>query len=146
LKFFVVRIPENIRVGPLNLSHLDVVCENWRLYDPEFRPVVQKMIELNPSVGVFVQNEEGQEELASMVLQSEYGGVGLLQTVPKFLRKGFASIALAHMTKILGQKGIMPHGHILLWNKGSSVLFEKHGYKVHGVSTWVILAKIEKEK
>jgi len=120
---------------------LDVVCENWRHYDPEFRPVVQKMIELNPSVGVFVRNEDGEEELASMVLQSEYGGVGLLQTVPKFLRKGFASIALAHMTRILGQKGIMPQGYILLGNQGSSLLFQKQGYKVHGVTCDVVRDK-----
>jgi FR47-like protein len=130
-----------MRVGPLDVSHLDIVCDNWRHYDPEYRPVVQKMIELNPSFGVFVRNERGEEELASMVVQSEYGGVGLLQTVPEHRRKGYASIALAYQTRAIAKTGIMPHGHILLWNEGSSLLFKKHGYKVLDVSTWVIMKK-----
>jgi len=100
------------------------------------------MIELNPSVGVFIRNEDGQEELASMVLQSEYGGVSLLQTVPEFRRRGFASIALAHLTKIMGENGIMPHGHILAWNQESAALFRKMGYKTHGVISWVVLTKL----
>jgi predicted GNAT family acetyltransferase len=143
LESLLFRLPENIRVGPLSKEHLDIVCENWRHYDPEYRPVVGKMIELNPSFGVFLKNEDGTEELASMVLQSEYGGVGLLQTVPKFRRKGYADIAQAYQTRALGQMGVIPHGHILLWNEGSNLLFKKHGYKVYGVSTWVILTKLE---
>ncbi|XP_065340262.1 uncharacterized protein LOC135939682 isoform X3 [Cloeon dipterum] len=45
------KIPENIRVGPLDGSHLDVFCDNWPHYDPEFRPVIEKMLQCNPSVG-----------------------------------------------------------------------------------------------
>jgi predicted GNAT family acetyltransferase len=127
------------------VSYLGIVCDNWRHYDPEYRPVVRKMLELNPSTGVFVRNERGEEVLASMVLQSEHGGVGLLQTVPEHQRKGYASIALAFQTRAIGKKGIMPHAHILLWNEGSNLLFQKHGYKVYGVTTWAILNKPDPE-
>ena len=103
---------------------------------------MQKMLELNPSTGVFVRNERGEEVLASMVLQAEYGGVGLLQTLPKHRRKGYASIALAYQTRTLGRNGILPHTHVLHWNTATSVLLQKLGYKVHGGSHWVMVTKI----
>ncbi|XP_059472156.1 uncharacterized protein LOC132194716 [Neocloeon triangulifer] len=134
-------LPANVRVAPLDQSHLQIVCDNWRHYDYQYRPVVAKEIELNPTIGVFVKNEQGEEELASMVLQSEYGAAGLLQTVPKFKRMGYATIAMAHITRALGQKGFMPYGTVLTWNEGSSKLLQKLGFKILGISTWVYLKK-----
>ncbi|XP_059476282.1 uncharacterized protein LOC132197188 [Neocloeon triangulifer] len=141
-KFPLPTLPENVRVGSLDGSFLDVFCSHWRHYDPEYRPVVQKMLELNLSVGVFVKNERGEEELASMVLQSEYGGVGLLQTVPEFRRKGYAEIALAHLTKQLGLKGFMPFTNVLKWNEAANKLFKKFGYKLVDRGSWIIANKL----
>ncbi|XP_059476363.1 uncharacterized protein LOC132197234 [Neocloeon triangulifer] len=134
-------LPEKVRVGSLDNSHLDIVCENWRHYHPDYRPVVQKMIQLNATVGVFVTNEQNEEELASMVLHTDYGGFGILQTVPKFRRKGFASIALAHIVRALGLKGFMPFGTVLAWNEDSVNLLKKFGFKVLEASTWLELEK-----
>jgi len=132
---------KDVRVGPLDKSHLDAICDNWTYYHPRFRPVILHMLEFNQTVGVFARNEEGQEELASMVLQSEYGGIGLLQTLPKFQRRGFASVALAHLTKNLGLNGVNPFSLHVLQNQTSSLLFEKLGYKKCGIYSWVKLVK-----
>ncbi|CAB3364283.1 Hypothetical predicted protein [Cloeon dipterum] len=106
----IPRLLPNVRVRQLDESFLDVVCDNWPHYDFQYRPVVLKMLQLNHSVGVFVKTGNDEEQLASMVLQGEYGGLGLLQTLTEHQRKGYAEIATASLTKTLGMEGIMPHG------------------------------------
>ncbi|XP_059475506.1 uncharacterized protein LOC132196703 isoform X2 [Neocloeon triangulifer] len=124
-------LSEEIRVGPLNEHYLDIVCNNWPHYDFQYRPVILKMLQLNHSTGVFVRNAEGEEILASMVLQTEYGGVGILQTLPNYQRKGYAEIATLSLTKILGrQQKIMVHAYVLFQNDKAERLFEKCGFDV----------------
>ncbi|CAB3364284.1 Hypothetical predicted protein [Cloeon dipterum] len=135
-------LPENVRVGPLDVSHLQIVCDLWQHFDPEYQPVAMKMLELNPSVGVFVKNDKGDEDLASMVLMTEYGGVGLLQTAPEHRRKGYAEIALAHLTRRLGQMGYMPSSNVTQYNEASHSLFKKMGYKVVDAAFWVLAFKL----
>ncbi|XP_065340257.1 uncharacterized protein LOC135939682 isoform X1 [Cloeon dipterum] len=133
----------NVRVRRLDESFLDVVCDNWPHYDFQYRPVVLKMLQLNHSVGVFVKTANDEEQLASMVLQGEYGGLGLLQTLTEHQRKGFAEIATASLTKTLGMEGIMPHGYILSENKIGKQLFEKIGFEVIGsVAKLVVVQRV----
>ncbi|XP_059475510.1 uncharacterized protein LOC132196703 isoform X5 [Neocloeon triangulifer] len=63
--------PENVRVGELSEKHLEKMCNLWPLFDPDLQPIILKMLQLNPSVGVFATNERGGEDLVSMVVQAE---------------------------------------------------------------------------
>ncbi|XP_059477283.1 uncharacterized protein LOC132197768 [Neocloeon triangulifer] len=134
-------IPYGVRIGPLDVSHLDYVCDNWPLYTSDLRPVVSAMLELNPSVGVFVRNDDGEEELASMVLQSEYGGLGLLQTVPKHREQGYAALAVAYLTEVMGRLGFRTHGHTKLGNLRAQHLFQRAGFKIADQTNWITLFK-----
>ncbi|CAB3376460.1 Hypothetical predicted protein [Cloeon dipterum] len=140
-KVEVPEIPPNVRVGPLDKCHVGIVCKYWPHYSPDYLNVVEKMIELNPSCGVFVKNEDGSEELAAMILQSEYGGLGILQTVPEHRRKGYALIALRHQTRTLGKAGINVHCHVIVKNFNSIELFKKSGLKPVEISNWVCVKR-----
>ncbi|XP_065340975.1 uncharacterized protein LOC135940134 [Cloeon dipterum] len=135
-------IPYDVRIGSLDLRHLDYVCENWPLYTPDYRPVVAAMLELNPSVGIFVRNDDGEEELASMVLQSEYGGLGLLQTIPKYRERGYAALAVAYLTEIMGRLGYRTHGHTKMGNLRAQHLFERSGFKIADQTNWITLKNL----
>jgi ribosomal protein S18 acetylase RimI-like enzyme len=139
ITFEFFRYPENVRLGPLDLSHLDAVCKNWPHYSPDFRPVVASMITLNPSCGVFVRSQDGSEQLAAMVLQSEYGGLGLLQTVPEFRRRGYALLAVRQHTRTLGRAGVNVHCHVIVNNFGSLGVFKKSGLKIVALSNWIFI-------
>ncbi|CAB3379167.1 Hypothetical predicted protein [Cloeon dipterum] len=138
------RVPDKVRVGSVDLSHFQTVFDYWSMRDDlEFKPIVKKMITENPSVGIFVTKGDGcSEELASMVLQAEYGAVGLLQTLPSFERRGYASVALAHQTRNLAHAGVTPYAAVLLQNEASIRLFRLAGYEELGVSTWVVFKKL----
>ncbi|XP_059476513.1 uncharacterized protein LOC132197311 [Neocloeon triangulifer] len=141
-----IEIPElaaNVRVGPLDLSHVDTVCKYWPHYSADYRRVVEKMVELNPSCGVFVRNEDGAEELAAMIVQSEYGGLGILQTVPEHRRKGYALTALRHQARALGRAGVSPHCHVIVDNYRSVELFKKSGLKPVALTNWVCAKRKE---
>ncbi|XP_065349622.1 uncharacterized protein LOC135945708 [Cloeon dipterum] len=139
-QFKLPDLPENVRVGPLEEQHLQILCDNWRHYDPDYKPVNLHLIKHNATVGVFEKNEQGEEILASMVLHCEYGAVGLLQTLPEYRRKGYAAIALAHISRIMGQNGYMPYGTVLTFNEMSSQLFKKFGFKqLEGVTTFICI-------
>ncbi|CAB3379241.1 Hypothetical predicted protein [Cloeon dipterum] len=145
-EFTLPDLPKNVRVGPLDERHLQTVCDNWSHYDLEYRPVVANDIKFGPAVGVFVKNDiatGGEEELASMVMRTEYGGIGVLQTVPAHRMKGYAKIAFAHIIKQLGQKGFMPFGTALTWNESSLRLFDKFGFDKLVVTVSFILIAVK---
>ncbi|CAB3365083.1 Hypothetical predicted protein [Cloeon dipterum] len=67
-------------------------------------------IKLNSTIGIFVNNERGEEELASMVMKREYGVVGLLQILAEYRRKGICGDRSgSHYTKKL-----MPFATVLI--------------------------------
>lgn len=136
---FLFRIPCGVRLGALDKSYLEEVCSNWPLYTSDYRPVVEQMLEQNPSVGVFVRAKDGTEELASMVLQSEYGGVGLLQTLPQYRERGYAALGLTYLTEIMGRLGYKTHGHTKIGNARSQKLFKRTGYKIADGTNWITL-------
>ncbi|XP_065340973.1 uncharacterized protein LOC135940133 [Cloeon dipterum] len=131
-------LPAGARIAPLDVDRdLDTVWDNWPHFPPDFKPVLQMMIRFNPSFGIFVTCEDGREELASMIVQASTVGLGILQTLSKHRRKGFAHILLAHVTKNMGQAGIGSMAHIIATQNTSIVKFKKVGYKFIGQSKWV---------
>lgn len=75
-------------------------------------------------------------ELLCWILRDEYGGLGLLQTIEAGKRKGYGSLAVAHITKMYGQENKNPHLYIVKSNKISQALFAKFGYKKYDAFTW----------
>jgi predicted GNAT family acetyltransferase len=103
------------------------------------------MIECNASFGIFLNDPEKGETLAAMVLQAEYGGLGLLSTVPEHRRKGLAALALTHLIQELGRIGITPFSLNATQNQASSALFAKFGFKQSaGLYQWIKPVKIDK--
>jgi len=132
-------------VAPLTLANLDTLCDNsWIYYQPQFRVEAAKMIQSNMSVGVFLNHpEKGEETLAAMVLQTEYGGIGLLTTLPEHRRKGLAALAMSHLIQDLVRKGITPFGLNAAKNQASSSLFAKLGFKKVGLYQWIQPVKVK---
>jgi len=132
-----------VRIASLNVrEHLDTVWDNWPHFHPDFKPVVRTMVRRNPSFGIFVATpgEEPGEQLASMIVQSDTVGLGILQTLSAHRRKGFAHTLLAHVTRLMGAAGVGPQGHVIATNYASIEMFKKLGYKIIGQSRWVSIA------
>jgi predicted GNAT family acetyltransferase len=134
------RVPAGVRVGNLDLSHLDTVCENWPHYSANHYNNFMKIIKYNITTGVFVTEGET-EVLAAMALQTDYGGIGALQTVPKFRRLGYASIALAYQTRKMGKENISPHLHVISSNTKALELFKKTSFKTIFRSNWMVIIR-----
>jgi len=122
---------------PVNSSHEPEAINIWDGY----KKTVSKMFELNLSSGVFLKKVDGSRELIAMNVQAEYGGISILQTSPHFQRRGFGSIVLTSLTKLLAEHGVHPHGHVKKDNFKSLGLFQKCGYKVLGKSYWIFVEK-----
>lgn len=109
-----------------------MVCDRWIHYSLEKRPLVSVMLHHNSSVGVEVSGT-----LAVTLLESHYGGLGLLHTEPQYRGKGLATLAVVTLTRSLGQQGYYP---IMLVTEGSNEalhIARKLGYKELGKASFV---------
>lgn len=140
-------LPEGAWIGSLDATqHMDAVWDAWPHYHADFKPVMQQMLQLSPSFGIFLLTEPDDSFLitvpdapACVLVHSDSVGLGALQTQPGLRRKGFARALLAHATKAMAASGVGPHAHLVTNDHASIALFEKVGYTIVGWTRWISL-------
>ncbi|XP_059477282.1 uncharacterized protein LOC132197767 [Neocloeon triangulifer] len=140
------QVPSDVRIASLDANlHLEHVWQNWppHVFHPAFKPVLKMTIKCSPSFGIFVPSSEGPDELASVVVQSDTVGLGILRTADKHRRKGFAKILLVHATKMMGECGTGPLAYISAENSTSIKMFKKIGYEIIGQTRWISISETE---
>jgi hypothetical protein len=97
-----------IRIARLEPRHLEEIWSLRPLFPDYYKPVILACLEHNLSMGVFVLREDSTELLASIALQSEYGGLGMGQTHQDYLRRGFSGLIGFHLICDIFKTGVRP--------------------------------------
>lgn len=133
------RVPDECKLGPLDLSHVELIYSLWphRLEDhPELSiRLLRSYITENKGLGLFLRKDNS---LVSWILVTEWGGLGLLQTVEEHKRKGYGKIITKAMIKMLAEEENLDSIlFVVEHNLASRKLFESLGYAEVGKNTWV---------
>lgn len=80
---------------------------------------------MNDCYGVFLQSNG---DLVCWVLKNHLGQLGILQTLPEYKRRGYATLIIKVMSKDIAEDGHDPLGTVLVGNIASEGMFEKLGF------------------
>ena len=78
------------------------------------------------SYGIY---ERENNELLAWVMQTHYGGIGMLYTKETVRRHGYAKVLVMMMAKKLAEEVIQPYAMIVESNTKSISLFHSMGFK-----------------
>jgi GNAT superfamily N-acetyltransferase len=126
-------------VGPLREADAPVVLDTWLYKDelPNMIELVRHLVRHLPTRGLFAQ---GEPTAVAWALQQFSGEIGMVHTLPKYRRKGFAAVAVTALARVLLGTGAAPFCYIVDSNEASKALFTQLGFeRVEGVS-WTQLS------
>ncbi|KAL7300723.1 hypothetical protein TKK_0006702 [Trichogramma kaykai] len=103
-----VSIPPGFELRILKEENVHLIHELWPREEVKKNPeksamFISKMINLNKGIGLFRKEDN---RLVSWALQTEYGGLGNVQTLNEFRRRGFAKIVTNALAKLIAQQDI----------------------------------------
>uniref|UniRef100_A0A1Q3FP93 N-acetyltransferase domain-containing protein n=1 Tax=Culex tarsalis TaxID=7177 RepID=A0A1Q3FP93_CULTA len=132
---FQYEIPPNLVLKDLNTAYTDLMNERWPHRYPNSEKYIRLMIEFNRGLGLFNADND---DLAGWVLKNEFAGVGHLQIMPDYRRKGLGEILAKAMTKRIAQEDNGPVNAFIVDKNAASIrLFLKIGYQRIDGSNWV---------
>ncbi|XP_018332564.1 uncharacterized protein LOC108742052 isoform X2 [Agrilus planipennis] len=103
--------------------------------------VFERLIEKLPCYGMF--SKDG--ELAAWMVQSYYGAMFSMQTLPEFRRKGYGIVLARHLTKKVLDRNYLPFVIIRPENDASKSLYTKLGFSKSFNMIRAILTPFSKE-
>lgn len=116
-----------VHVARLEPRHLEDIWRLRPLFPDYYKPVIAACLEHNLCLGAFVTREDGSEILASIALQSEYGGLGMGQTHPDYLRRGLSSVLGFQLITGIYATGIEPFAWTAINNNMTANFMNKIG-------------------
>ncbi|XP_070489891.1 uncharacterized protein [Chironomus tepperi] len=131
-------VPPNFHVKELTEENVEQINSIWPHRSEGSESFVSYSIKYHLNVGVY----DDDNNLAAWCLRYDNGALGVLQTDPKYLRKGLGSVAVKSFSKKIAEEfqcdniALVVHG-----NEKSMNLFTKLGFKNLGSHTWYNLIK-----
>lgn len=107
-------------LSPLNPSHLDLVVAQYHTAPPAY---VLGRLRAGAMLGAWVG-----DELAGFIGTHAEGSIGLLKVVPKFRRRGLATLLESEICRRLQAAGRVPYGQVFIGNDASMALQRKIGF------------------
>ncbi|KAK9694194.1 protein of unknown function (DUF5645) [Popillia japonica] len=131
---FEFKYPNDIYIKPLSKSDVTIINDHWpHKYDGS-ENYLSQFIEMNTCYGIFLKSDD---KLVCWVLKNHLGQLGILQTVPEYKRKGYASLITKMMSKQIAKDGHHPAGTVLINNKVSESMFEKLDFRCIDKCTYI---------
>jgi hypothetical protein len=121
----------------LESSDAEFVNSNWTFRDEKSEIWVESLICIN---GGYALIDEITKEILSYAILNDHTGIGVLTTIEKAKRKGYAEAVTKFVAKEITSRGISPIAFIQDKNFKSINLFQKLGFKRVGGSNWLIIA------
>ncbi|KAF2894193.1 hypothetical protein ILUMI_11983 [Ignelater luminosus] len=118
--------PSEVYVQKLDKVHAAVINSYWDSRFPNSEEYLSTFIELNGGYGVFTKTTN---KLVSWVLKNQIG-LGAVETLKDYKRKGYASLVVKHMAKKCAEEGEDPLGTVLQGNITSQAMFKKLGFTI----------------
>ncbi|KAI4469223.1 hypothetical protein MML48_2g00003613 [Holotrichia oblita] len=131
---FQFKYPNDIYVKQLSKSDVSVINNNWPHKYEGSENYLSRFIEMNTCYGIFLKSDD---KLVCWVLKNHLGQLGILQTLPEYKRKGYASLITKVMSKDIAKDGHNPLGTVLISNNASESMFEKLGFHYIDKCTYI---------
>ena len=117
--------PNGYQLGSLRKKDVPFISKLWE-YSRDETTVkrLNSLIENSITAGWYKE-----DDLVSWVFVMEYGGMGLLNTLPAHRNKGLAKSLIYHVSQKLLADGRIPYCFIVKDNEVSQKLFSKMGFQ-----------------
>ncbi|XP_012286243.1 uncharacterized protein LOC105702882 isoform X2 [Orussus abietinus] len=139
-----IQIPEECYVMRLNKSHVSQILAIWphrHATRPELSMAyLQLLVEMNTSVGLFLRKNDA---LVSWVLQNEWGGLGMVQTIEEYKRRGYAKTVVKVLAKEIADFGLSSVLFIVKGNASSHEMFTSLNWKRMNDILWIVMKEYE---
>ncbi|XP_056636831.1 uncharacterized protein LOC130445290 [Diorhabda sublineata] len=126
---------EDAEMLQLSPEHAQMIHDLYPANHMECVEVFEKLIKKLPCYGIFSNTME----LAAWMVQSYYGAMFSMQTLPEFRRKGYGLILAKYLTKLVKERGYIPFVVIRPENNASKGLYAKLGFKKYFETVRAIL-------
>jgi GNAT superfamily N-acetyltransferase len=142
------RLAPEVELRQLRREHARAIHDLYPANDMEAIEAFEKCIEALPAYGIFVKSTASTNEIqkkienedhlddddeniipAAWMVQSYYGAMFSMQTLPEFRRKGYGILLASRLTAAVRQRGYIPFVVIRPENSASQSLYLKLGFK-----------------
>ncbi|KAG8228206.1 hypothetical protein J437_LFUL004331 [Ladona fulva] len=120
-----VECPEDMYFSKLEEVHTDIVNSTWQYGSSETFEMVNDLIKFMDTVGLYTKKDS---QLVAWVLNTNYG-IGMLYTIEGHRKKGYGTLVLKKLAKILGQSGRNSTLVTLQENLAAKAVFSKIGFE-----------------
>ncbi|KAL1461882.1 hypothetical protein WDU94_013748 [Cyamophila willieti] len=133
----VLQLPdEEIVMKQLNQENVETIHNLYPANDMEDIDIFNVLVNVLPAYGIF---ESSSGKLAAWMMQSYYGAMFSMQTLPEFRRKGYGYYLAQYLTRIVHARGYIPFVVIRPENDASQSLYMKLGFRKVYQTTRAIL-------
>ncbi|XP_052898160.1 uncharacterized protein LOC128304948 [Anopheles moucheti] len=130
--------PPEYRFSALDPADSIVVERQWVHNDPVFTNLPTRLIQRNPSLGVY----DASERLVAWCLIDQTGSLAIFQTVPDHRRKGLGRAIIERFSKQLHERGQLPQAYVVESNVASRSLFLSLGFNAVELWYWTKVHKL----
>ncbi|XP_053698406.1 uncharacterized protein LOC128745371 [Sabethes cyaneus] len=129
------QVPDDLVMKPLEPKYASVMNERWPHRYPHSQKLLELLIKFNGGYGLFSKTSG---DIVGWVLKNEFAGIGHLQVLPEYRKRGLGEILTKAISKriALEDNGDV-NGFIVDKNLGSIKLLQKIGYQKIAGSNWV---------
>jgi len=130
--FQLHRLPPEVELRQLCKEDARVIHDLYPARDMECLEAFEKCIEILPAFGIFTTGdnaESAEKRPAAWMVQSYYGAMFSMQTLPEFRRKGYGIFLAKRLTADVKKRGYVPFVVIRPENAASQSLYLKLGFE-----------------
>lgn len=125
---------ENVELGPLHpVQGTKFLLDNWKYTREGSAEHVIKVIEKNPTSGVYVDGQ-----IVCGAVANANGTLGMLHTDNNFRRAGYAQLCMRFLLKEMAQAGLIPVSSARATNARSCRLHDKLGMNCTHETDYII--------
>lgn len=124
-RHFIFSCSSEVYVAPLKEENVAMIDDVWPHKYPGSDIYLKKLIHFNGGLGVF---SKADDSLCSWIFKNHLLGLGVLQTVEKHRKKGYAKLLIKAVAKSMAEEGLDVHTCIVRHNSVSQNIFKNLGF------------------
>lgn len=125
--FFYFRCPDEVYLSNIRKEDIPFIDSRWPHRYPGSVDFLTHTITMNGGLGLYLKESN---QIVAWILRNQHNGIGVLQTIEEFRRRGFAGLLIKAMSKKMAKEcGIDVHTCIVRENHASLKLFKTLGFQ-----------------
>jgi ribosomal protein S18 acetylase RimI-like enzyme len=130
------RLPSETILASLHEDDAALCNSLWKYKSENSEAWVKSLILVN---GGYALRDKSTNELLSFAIINDHLAIGLLTTVEKAQRKGYAEIIAKYVSLKMAQEGLTPTVYVSNENPLGFGLFQKLGFRRISGSNWIVV-------